>query len=401
MRVLLFIIGLAGAGILGYVAVPKLADKIEDDVRYRLGDMLGSQKYPSSALFDVDGRTVTLKGTVDTQDAKNRFTALAGDVTGVRVVHNHLEVPQQKKAEPGGAEPAFRMQPNLPFNLNVESLEVQQAPKESPENSSGATEPFPEQVETETTETTDSEEDAVNDSDIIIFPSDFAGRDAYPQDTGSEETASEESDADGSASQEDILENVDPDLVVTPIAEPSEQDLLPAGNIATDSGDNRPEPDKPDKDVSAAGDCQAKINDLIGAQKIFFESGKTRIDRQSLPLLDDLVSEMTGCEDVALHIHGYTDNVGEQTANQAISHARAKAVGLYLLKQGVRQRIKIFGHGENDPIAGNETAQGRSANRRIEFEAVPAKVSVANDNDDTKKTIQSRRSIRIERIVAP
>lgn len=67
-------------------------------------------------------------------------------------------------------------------------------------------------------------------------------------------------------------------------------------------------------------------------------------------------------------IAGYTDNVGDAAANQKLSEERANAVRNYLIAQGVpADQLVAVGYGQEDPIADNETAEGRAQNRRIEF----------------------------------
>jgi outer membrane protein OmpA-like peptidoglycan-associated protein len=69
-----------------------------------------------------------------------------------------------------------------------------------------------------------------------------------------------------------------------------------------------------------------------------------------------------------LRVEGHTDSVGKPDANQRLSEARAKSVRDYLVKQGVgAERLESVGFGQTKPIAPNETARGREANRRVEF----------------------------------
>jgi len=148
-------------------------------------------------------------------------------------------------------------------------------------------------------------------------------------------------------------------------------------------------------------ECQAEISSLVAGKRINFETAQSKIQKSSLSLLDSLASEMTGCADMALHVHGHTDNVGDEGLNRKLSHSRAKSVGLYLLKQGVTQRIKIFGHGDDQPIASNDNEAGREENRRIEFTVVGLDDSVATDDPKTVKTKRVPRLIKERTIVAP
>ncbi|HEY2608226.1 MAG TPA: OmpA family protein [Paraburkholderia sp.] len=67
-------------------------------------------------------------------------------------------------------------------------------------------------------------------------------------------------------------------------------------------------------------------------------------------------------------VEGYTDNVGTLEYNQELSEARATSVGYALVARGVAQhRIRTKGNAYNDPVASNDTAEGRALNRRTEI----------------------------------
>ena len=70
-------------------------------------------------------------------------------------------------------------------------------------------------------------------------------------------------------------------------------------------------------------------------------------------------------------IYGYTDSTGKVAYNQTLSEQRAEAVKTYLASKGLdSNRFETQGLGVNDPIASNETAEGRDKNRRVEFAIV-------------------------------
>ncbi|WP_372473249.1 OmpA family protein [Capnocytophaga sp. ARDL2] len=74
-------------------------------------------------------------------------------------------------------------------------------------------------------------------------------------------------------------------------------------------------------------------------------------------------------------IYGYTDSVGKDEYNVKLSQRRADAVKKYLVSQGIgTKRINTKGMGAADPVASNDTAEGRAQNRRVEF------AIVANDD---------------------
>ena len=71
---------------------------------------------------------------------------------------------------------------------------------------------------------------------------------------------------------------------------------------------------------------------------------------------------------MVIEIRGYTDNVGEDAMNQRLSQDRAKAVFTWLTAKGIPvTRVSYKGFGETNPIASNDTEDGRKQNRRTEF----------------------------------
>lgn len=68
-----------------------------------------------------------------------------------------------------------------------------------------------------------------------------------------------------------------------------------------------------------------------------------------------------------IRIEGHTDDRGSDASNQQLSQARADAVRSYLIERGLpSDRVEAIGKGESSPIAGNDTAEGRATNRRVE-----------------------------------
>ena len=67
-----------------------------------------------------------------------------------------------------------------------------------------------------------------------------------------------------------------------------------------------------------------------------------------------------------VEIQGHTDNVGSEAFNQRLSENRANAVKEYLISKGISaDRLKAVGYGQSNPIAPNDTEEGRAMNRRV------------------------------------
>jgi OOP family OmpA-OmpF porin len=114
--------------------------------------------------------------------------------------------------------------------------------------------------------------------------------------------------------------------------------------------------------------CQQLFSDLLAKGKIRFESGRANIDPDSAGLLDRLIETALRCPTTTIEIAGHTDSAGEDAANQALSEKRAQAVVDYLVKSGMpAARFTAVGYGSTQPVADNESDEGKAQNRRIEF----------------------------------
>ena len=84
--------------------------------------------------------------------------------------------------------------------------------------------------------------------------------------------------------------------------------------------------------------------------------------------MEEAYKALVANPDVQVEISGHTDNVGSDAYNQELSLRRAQSVKNWLVQRGVAgNRMKTVGKGENEPVASNDTAEGRAENRRIEF----------------------------------
>jgi OmpA-OmpF porin, OOP family len=99
-----------------------------------------------------------------------------------------------------------------------------------------------------------------------------------------------------------------------------------------------------------------------------FETARSEILPSSFDELDELAEYLVEQPELNLVIMGHTDDRGDEDSNMKLSEARARAVADYLLSKGVLlQRMKWEGFGESRPLTVNETEEGRSRNRRVEF----------------------------------
>ncbi len=107
-------------------------------------------------------------------------------------------------------------------------------------------------------------------------------------------------------------------------------------------------------------------------QAVQFETGSSTLKTESYSVLNQVAGIMTRYPDYKLTISGHTDNVGEENNNQQLSERRAKSCFDYLISNGSPiSKISYVGYGESQPIADNTTREGRSMNRRVEFNLIP------------------------------
>jgi OOP family OmpA-OmpF porin len=120
--------------------------------------------------------------------------------------------------------------------------------------------------------------------------------------------------------------------------------------------------------AGAGGLLQKNINDAIKGRSISFQTGSAAITKAGQTVLRALAVPLKAAGSSKVVVGGYTDSVGDASANLKLSRARANSVKVFLVKRGVDPaRLIVRGYGETKPIATNNTDAGRSKNRRIEF----------------------------------
>jgi OOP family OmpA-OmpF porin len=131
------------------------------------------------------------------------------------------------------------------------------------------------------------------------------------------------------------------------------------------------------------------VNQLITLHAINFEFNRDTLTGPAAATLDEVATGLLGQPDVNVEIDGYTDSVGSQQYNLALSTRRAAAVKNYLVRRGVPAgRLSSHGYGSMAPVAGNNTDAGRTENRRVEFKVLKApqavQVLTAPSTEDSK-----------------
>lgn len=121
----------------------------------------------------------------------------------------------------------------------------------------------------------------------------------------------------------------------------------------------------PGADVVRVGEG---IKLVLGENAVRFDTNKSTLTPTAKANLDKLVKVFNDYPDTDIVIYGYTDNTGKPEYNLKLSGERAASVKSYLAGKGlVSARFQTSGLGIADPIATNDTPDGRSQNRRVEF----------------------------------
>lgn len=104
------------------------------------------------------------------------------------------------------------------------------------------------------------------------------------------------------------------------------------------------------------------------AGPVNFEESGTKLRSSAYGVLDQIIALADACRESTVSIVGHTDSSGNETLNQQLSLARARAVADYLAERGIaRERLIVAGAGSSLPVADNHTRYGRGLNRRIDI----------------------------------
>ena len=122
------------------------------------------------------------------------------------------------------------------------------------------------------------------------------------------------------------------------------------------------------QDVTANDILVALNRDGYIALYINFDTGKSTMKPESKPIIEQIVQMLKANPEVKISVEGHTDNVGNSRSNKILSGDRAKAVATAIIAQGIdAKRLSSVGHGQDKPIADNNTEEGRAKNRRVEI----------------------------------
>ena len=222
--------------------------------------------------------------------------------------------------------------------------------------------------------------DPDNDRDRIpdradACPNDAEDRDGFADLDGCPDL---DNDADGLADARDLCPDhsedsdgfqdadgcPEPDNDLDQVADGSDRCRLdPEDRDGFEDGDGCPEPGPEHPVVTRSG------SRLLMSDRVYFEDESDTLRAISTPLLTALASTFKALAGKPrLRVEGYSDDSGDPQHNLDLSYRRARAVVEYLKQQGIEaERLEYVGKGSADPLAPNDSPEGRALNRRVEF----------------------------------
>jgi OOP family OmpA-OmpF porin len=128
-----------------------------------------------------------------------------------------------------------------------------------------------------------------------------------------------------------------------------------------------------EKGLAKDAGCPAVSIDTEGGvlkvlESVYFKTDRAEIQPVSFPVLDDVAAALKTHDKLRIQVEGHTDSQGDNNYNKQLSQRRTESVVAYLVQKGIdRSRLVAKGFGEEQPIADNNTDEGRAKNRRVVF----------------------------------
>jgi outer membrane protein OmpA-like peptidoglycan-associated protein len=128
-----------------------------------------------------------------------------------------------------------------------------------------------------------------------------------------------------------------------------------------------------DKGATGMAEQQVLVSEeqtrSLSADVLFdFDSSELRPGQDGIAELEPLLQEMQADSQLSATIIGHTDSIGTEQYNIGLSERRAQTVANYLMEGGISSdRLRVEGRGESEPVASNQTSEGRQQNRRVDI----------------------------------
>ncbi|ETR70438.1 MAG: OmpA-OmpF porin, OOP family [Candidatus Magnetoglobus multicellularis str. Araruama] len=129
--------------------------------------------------------------------------------------------------------------------------------------------------------------------------------------------------------------------------------------------------DSKDQCPNTPAGARVTVNGCWILGNIHFESNSWELRNEMTPYLDELIAILENNPKLWMEIQGHTDSSGSADHNYNLSRNRARAVMNYLIQKGISaDRLCSTGYGETNPVATNDTDEGKSLNRRVELSPI-------------------------------
>lgn len=159
----------------------------------------------------------------------------------------------------------------------------------------------------------------------------------------------------------------------TTAAEPTATSVAPTATTTATAEPTATE--EPTTAASTAGGLAVgatSIEQLLEAQPVTFEPNSFAIDSDSQAYLNEAAELIAADGSLRVEVAGFADSLGGDGWNSELSQTRATTVRQYLIEAGApASRLVAQGYGRNEPVASNDTSDGRNANRRVELRLIP------------------------------
>ncbi|HUR40836.1 MAG TPA: OmpA family protein [Verrucomicrobiae bacterium] len=178
-----------------------------------------------------------------------------------------------------------------------------------------------------------------------------------------------DSDSDGVLDGDDTCPGTAAGATVDEKGCPKSVREIPVENDGDKDGVSNVRDDCPDTQAGLKVDehgCVVAQNTTI--RGLTFELNSARLTSLGRTTLDGVTQTLAQQEDLRVEIAGHTDSIGSEAYNTLLSQQRSDSVKAYLVGKGIDgDRMTAVGYGELEPVASNDTDEGRKANRRVEF----------------------------------
>ena len=162
---------------------------------------------------------------------------------------------------------------------------------------------------------------------------------------------------------DEVITDYQPTENSVPMSELTTEDVIPDELVANEAITDY----RPTDSIASLQDEFTLLAESI-REFVVFAPASDVLQPSAAETLDDIVAALDAFTEVLIEIAGHTDSQSSATYNQELFQRRAQAVATYLTDQGLDEtRLRANGYGESQPIASNDTEDGRSKNRRVEF----------------------------------